>query len=169
MSIVVAFKAFFRALFSPSFSSAVAELLAQDSAASNTPASPPAVDPMAVQMLALLQREGRLLDFLQEDLDGSPDAVVGDVVKRTVHKGCRDALKEYLKVAPVMEFSEGQTVTVDAGFDPNSIRLVGKVEGDPPFHGILRHPGWKVVSASLPTPPATGDASVVCPAEVEIQ
>src|SRR5207253_6846543 len=35
----------------------------------------------AVQLLAILQREGRLLDFLQEDVDGYADAQIGAAVR----------------------------------------------------------------------------------------
>src|SRR5690242_20660684 len=47
----------------------------------------PRVD-SAVQLLALLQREGRLLDFLGEPIDSFNDAQVGAAV-RAIHKGCK--------------------------------------------------------------------------------
>jgi len=121
----------------------------------------------AVQLLAILQREGRLLDFLQEDIDAYSDAQIGAAV-RDVHRGCKKALSEYVPVEPVMKESENARVRVDAGFDPSRIRLVGNVLGEPPYTGTLRHHGWRTATIKLPAPPVAADPSVVAPAEVEL-
>src|SRR5271165_2556408 len=42
----------------------------------------------AVQMLGLLQRDGRLIDFLAEDVAAYPDAQLGAAV-RSIHTSCR--------------------------------------------------------------------------------
>jgi hypothetical protein len=128
------------------------------------PAAPAASDREgAVALLALLQRDGRLIDFLLEDVDGFSDEQVGAAV-RDVHRGCRKALREHLALEPVMKDAEGARVTVAAGFDPAAIRLTGAVAGAPPFAGTLRHPGWRVASADLPK---SADG-IVAPAEVEL-
>jgi hypothetical protein len=121
----------------------------------------------AVQLLSILQREGRLLDFLQEEIDSYSDAQIGAAV-RDVHRGCKKALSEYVPVEPVMKESENARVRVDAGFDPSRIRLVGNVLGEPPYTGTLRHHGWRTATIKLPAPPVAADPSVVAPAEVEL-
>jgi hypothetical protein len=121
----------------------------------------------ALQLLAVLQREGRLVDFVEEDLAGFPDAAVG-AAARTVHEGCRRALQELFRLEPVLRQAEGATVEVAAGFDPAAVRLTGNVVGDPPFRGSLRHHGWKAQGVNLPPPPDGVDPTIVAPAEVEL-
>ena len=121
----------------------------------------------AVQLLAILQREGRLLDFLQEEVDGYSDAQIGAAV-RDIHRGCRKALAEHMPLKPVLREKENAQVRVDPGFDPSRIRLVGNVVGDPPFTGALRHHGWRIAKVQLPSPARGTDPSVVAPAEVEL-
>ena len=79
-------------------------------------------------MLAVLQRDGRLVDFLEEEIDGYSDAQIGAAV-RDIHRGCRKSLHDYLTIAPVIEAAEEERVTVPADFDPAAIRLVGNVNG----------------------------------------
>jgi hypothetical protein len=121
----------------------------------------------AVALLALLQREGRLLDFLQEPIDAFSDEEIGAAV-RDIHKGCRKAVLEHFELGPVLPGSEETPVSVAAGFDPSAIRLVGNVRGEPPFRGTLRHHGWRSTACTLAPPPRTFDRSVVAPAEVEL-
>jgi uncharacterized protein DUF2760 len=121
----------------------------------------------AVQLLAVLQREGRLLDFLQEDVDSYSDAQIGAAV-RDIHRGCKKALAEHMPLEPVLREAENAQVRVDVGFDPSRIRLVGNVVGEPPFTGALRHHGWRIGKVTLPSPPRGTDPTVVAPAEVEL-
>ncbi len=121
----------------------------------------------AVQLLAVLQREGRLLDFLQEDIDGYADAQIGAAV-RNIHRGCKKALAEHVPVEPVLREPEDARVRVDAGFDPSRIKLTGNVVGEPPFTGTLKHHGWRIARVVLPSSTAATDPSVVAPAEVEL-
>ena len=121
----------------------------------------------AVQLLALLQREGRLLDFLQEDIDGYADDQIGAAV-RDIHKNCQKAIKDHLTLEPVLAQSEGANVEVAAGFDPSAVRLTGNVTGEPPFRGTLQHHGWRVKELKLAKPPQGQDEFVVHPAEVEL-
>jgi hypothetical protein len=132
------------------------------------PPAPAAPDPQpALLLLSVLQREGRLVDFLEEDLTGFPDAAVG-AAARTVHAGCKKALAELLGLEPVLREPEGAQVTIERGFDPAAVRLTGNVVGEPPFRGALRHHGWRVRDVRLPRGSGGGDARVVAPAEVEL-
>jgi hypothetical protein len=121
----------------------------------------------AVQMLALLQRDGRLVDFLAEDVTPYPDTQLGAAV-RTVHESCRHVLERYVKLEPVISSEEDQPVTVPAGFDPASIKLIGNITGKPPLRGLLRHRGWRATQVNLPSLPEGTGRSVVAPAEIEI-
>jgi len=127
-----------------------------------------ASDASALQLLSLLQRDGRLVDFLQEDLAGASDADLAAVVRSTVYEGCRKTLAAHLELQPVLDSPEGAQVTVPAGFDPSAIRLTGNVVGDPPFKGTLKHRGWTARAVTLPAPAAGSDPHVVAPAEVEL-
>lgn len=130
--------------------------------------APPSTGP-DLRVLALLQRDGRLVDFLQEEIDSYDDAQIGAAV-RDIHRGCRKALRDYLVLEPVMDGVEEAEVTIPKDFDSGAIRLTGNVTGAPPFHGVLRHHGWRVASVNLPMFPgdATG-GSVIAPAEVEVR
>lgn len=121
----------------------------------------------ALQLLAILQREGRLVDFLQEDISSFGDADVG-AAARIVHDGCLQALSEYLVLEPLRTEGEGASVTIPKGFDASAIRLTGNVTGEPPFTGSLRHHGWRVREVRMPRPPPGTDARVIAPAEVEL-
>jgi hypothetical protein len=122
----------------------------------------------AIQMLALLQRDGRLIDFLAEDVAPYPDAQLGAAV-RSVHESCRKVLERYVKLEPVIASDEDHPVTVEAVFDPASVKLIGNVAGKPPFRGLLRHRGWRAVEVNLPSLPEGAGRSVVAQAEVEIE
>lgn len=124
----------------------------------------------AVQLLSILQREGRLVDFLQEDLSLYEDAQIGAAV-RSIHQGCKAALAEYVRLKPIFEEGEGNEITIPAGFDAGAIRLTGEVSGDPPFKGIVRHRGWQVDKVQLPQITTTERKQdwILAPAEVEIE
>ncbi len=139
-------------------------------------ASVPEVEPLSpsyyqeiaiVQILGLLQREGRLLDFLQEDIEPYDDAQIGAAV-REVHRGCRAAMKEVFGLAPVLDAAEGSQVEIEEDFDPTRIKLIGNVHGKPPFKGTLRHCGWRFTEVHLPKWTSKETTDVLAPAEVEI-
>jgi hypothetical protein len=121
----------------------------------------------AVQLLALLQRDGRLVDFITEDIAPYQDAQIGAAV-RDVHESCRKVIEHYLALEPVIHSDEGQPVTVEPGFDPAAIKLIGNVTGQPPLRGLLRHRGWRVARINMPPLPDGGGRAIVAPAEVEI-
>jgi hypothetical protein len=121
----------------------------------------------ALALLALLQREGRFVDFVRDSVDGASDADIG-AAAREVHRGCRKVLDQHLSFEPVMPGAEEEKVTVPKGFDPAEVRLIGEAKGEPPFRGTLRHHGWRVVDAKLPTLAEGIDRTVIAPAEVEL-
>ena len=130
-------------------------------------APPPDRGEAALRMLALLQQEGRFVDFLEEDLQPYSDAQIGSAV-RSIHGGCRAVLKERLDLAPILPGAEGATVTVERGFDPAAVRVTGNVRGEPPYQGVLRHPGWRSAAFRLPDTTGDRDHTILAPAEVEV-
>ncbi len=120
----------------------------------------------ALRLLALLQQEGRLIDFLEEDIEPYGDAQIGAAV-RAIHAGCRSALRQRMRIERIFPQDDGTPVAVEAGFDATEVRLTGNVHGNPPFQGVLQHGGWRVSEVSLPKS-AGVDATVLTPAEVEI-
>ena len=127
----------------------------------------PAPTAAALQMLAILQREGRLIDFLQEDLSLYEDEQIGAAV-RSVHAGCKQGIDSHVTLEPVVADDEGSTITIPAGFDANAIRLTGNVSGNPPFKGVVRHRGWRAAKVDLPQLTSNANAQVVAAAEVEV-
>jgi hypothetical protein len=169
---------FFRIVFDAEFAAEVTALRAphppvlQSGGRATLPATPRAISTaeivrseQALRLTAMLQREGRLIDFCEEELTGFSDAQIG-AAARTVHDGCRKALREAFAFKPVRSEAEGARVELPGGFDPRAIRLTGKVLGNPPFRGVLKHHGWRVVAIRLPS--ASGDPTLVAPAEVEL-
>jgi hypothetical protein len=167
----------FRTFFSLIFHGRIADDILAEFAAPAAPmlaptpvapaAAPVETTDRAAQILAILQRDGRLVDFLMEDLAAYSNEQVGAAV-RDVHRGCRQALEKYATLAPVFDAAEGSMVTVDAGSDAARVKVVGNAVGAPPFRGVLRHRGWDATRLDLPPLPVTG-RSVLAPAEVEIQ
>ena len=147
---------------------ATTEALPKEKAALPQQAPAPPSEASAIQILSILQRKGRLIDFLQEDLSTYQDAQIGAAV-RTIHEGCKQALAEYIDLEPIFTEQEGSQITVEPGFDTHAIRLTGTIVGDPPFKGALRHRGWRVVRVDLPKQtPAQQKQRIVAAAEVEV-
>jgi hypothetical protein len=125
-----------------------------------------ATDP-ALQLLALLQREGRLVDFLEQDVTKFSDADIG-AAARVIHEGCRKALHAHATIVPLREEDEGAKVTLPAGFDAKEVKLTGNVKGSPPYEGVLRHRGWRAQELKLPVAVQGHDVTILCAAEVEL-
>ena len=125
------------------------------------------VDTSAQQLLGLLQREARFVDFVQEDVVAYTDAEVG-AAARVVHEGCRKVLGAHFSIAPVRNEPEGSRVTLAAGFDATAVRLTGNVVGQAPFTGTLGHRGWRVTEARLPQLTDDKAAAILAQAEVEL-
>jgi hypothetical protein len=172
---------FFKVLFDGRFAARVwglpapAKALAQESSGPALAAAPPTTPARldgpsptsALQLLALLQREGRLVDFLQQDIAAFPDSEIG-AAARVVHDGCRKALKAHAEIAPLRAEDEGQRVRLEAGFHADEVKLVGDVRGEPPYAGVLRHRGWRASKLELPRIVGDHDPRVLAPAEVEL-
>ena len=172
--IVLAFRSFFSILFSGALSdSALVELgLTKREAAPSKAAAPapaPAARPAdgALQLLGILQRDSRLVDFLMEDIGSYSDDQVGAAV-RELHDQCRDSLARYVSLQPVIDGVEG-TFAKAPSIDPNVVKFVGNVPAKPPAGGTLRHKGWKAAKIDLPALAPRQDASVVAPAEIEVE
>ncbi len=131
------------------------------------PPPPPKPTGEPLWMLAVLQRESRLIDFLMENIAGAGDEQVGAAMKDLQPKA-QAALKKHLVLESVLPQTEGDPVSVPAGFDPSAIQLLGNVTGKPPFKGTLRHGGWRVREIKLQKPPESHDPMVLAPAEVEL-
>ncbi len=159
--LTLAFKAFFRVLQDSTFAELATSFMSKTS--SSSPSLPESSE--ALQLLALLQEEGRWIDFLQEDIDDYEDEQVGAAV-RDIHNKSKKVLEQYFEVVPVLPGEEESETTVEEGFDPAEIKLVGKVTGKPPFQGILKHHGWRVKKINLPQ--EKRDFSILTPAEVEL-
>lgn len=126
-----------------------------------------ATDTAALQLLGLLQREARFVDFIQEDVAPYSDAEIG-AAARVVHGGCRKLLAEHFTLAPVRAEAEGSRITLQAGFDAAAVRLTGNVVGQAPFTGTLSHRGWQVTQVRLPQLTDARAAAVIAQAEVEL-
>ena len=118
-------------------------------------------------VLGLLQREGRLIDFLKEEVSSFSDADIG-AAARVVHAGSRKVIDQYLTLEPVLKDVEGASVNVPVGFNAERIRLTGNVAGEPPYRGALKHHGWVATSVRFPAVSPTLDPRVIAPAEVEL-
>ena len=172
--ISLAFGAFFSILSSPAVAARV-ERLHCDEAHAPVPAAPVApVAPLrqatpdaALQLLALFQRDARLIDFTEEDLAGFADADIG-AAARIVHEGCRKVLREHFTIVPVRTEAEGSRIILDAGFDAGAVRLTGNVVGSAPFKGSISHRGWRATDVRLPKLSSGHDATVLAQAEVEL-
>ena len=164
---------FSRALGNPAFCRQVTPLLNPAPVPAKLPEAKPVELPperrhaSGLAVLALLQREGRLIDFLQEDMAAYSDAEIGGAA-RVVHAGCRKVLADQLTLEPVLKEAEGAAIKVPAGFDAQRIRLTGNLAGQPPFSGTLKHHGWLATSVRLPTVSENLDPRVLAPAEVEL-
>ena len=181
--IVLAFKCFFNILFSGELSPGVLTALrlprrdmkvtkpaTPAPAAKPAPAASPAptaVRPSdgALQLLGILQREGRLLDFLMEDISSYSDDQVGAAV-RELHDHCRDAVSRHVKLEPMIDGVEGTFANAPSK-DPSVVRFVGNVPAKPPAGGTLRHKGWRAAKIDLPA--AGKDAANLAPAELEVE
>jgi len=179
----VAFRAFFAALGSSEVAERLGQALSGQPVISTptVPATPPpsaAVAPPvapqpkpagrsdALTLLATLQREARLVDFLQEPLGDYSDEQVGAAV-RDIHRDCGKVLDRLFALRPVASESEGSPITVPGESD--EFRLTGQLGGAAPFRGTLVHPGWKATRCEIPVwTGQTASRDVIAPAEVEV-
>ena len=172
--ILLAFRAFFALLFGGKLpADLVAELgLTAKSTAPPKPPKPPApeIKPAdgALQLLGILQRDARILDFFMEDIAPYTDDQVA-AAARDVHERTREALIRHFAPAPVIDAVEGSVATPPDG-NPALVKYVGNVPatGKPPA-GVLRHRGWRATAVSLPALNSRQDLAVLAPAEIEVE
>jgi hypothetical protein len=171
--IALAFRSFFALLFGGALNEDLLrdlKLVRRDAVPAKPAAPPPPavrVSDGALQIVAILQRDSRLVDFLMEDISGYEDGQIGAAV-RELHDQCRDSLARYIHLEPVIDGVEG-TYAKAPSKDPNLVKFVGNVPAKPPEGGTLRHKGWRASKIDLPSLPAKQDATVVAPAEIEIE
>jgi len=170
--IALAFRSFFAILFTGQLPGDIAQAFGFTQVKSPTPAAKPAPQARpsdgALQILGLLQRDSRLIDFLIEDISAYADDQVGAAV-RSLHDQCRDSLNRYLRLAPVIDAVEGSFTKLETN-DPATVKLLGNVpvSGKAPG-GILRHKGWRAEKIDLPPTPPSQSVTVIAPAEVEVE
>ncbi len=121
----------------------------------------------AVQVLGLLQKDARFIDFIKEDISAYSDADIG-AAARVVHEGCRKTIGEHFSLSPIRGEQEGSRINVPAGFDAAALRLTGNIVGSPPFNGTLIHKGWQVTEVKLPKLTQGHDPNIIAAAEVEL-
>ena len=173
--ILLAFRCFFNILFHGALSAqtlAVLKLGRREAAPGSGPGTPPAGPSRtpadgALQILTILQRDSRLVDFLMEDIATYSDQQVGAAV-RELHDQCRDSLARHLTLQPVIDGVEGTPVKAPSG-GPHVVRFIGNVPATPPPGGTLRHKGWRAAKVDLPTLAAKEDTAIIAPAEIEIE
>ena len=167
--IAFAFRSFFSILSGGTLPPDIAQAFGYSKSAPVKPAPPPKVQAGpadgAVQILSILQRDARLVDFLMEDISAYSDEQVGAAV-RDVQQQSRQSLERYLRLAPVIDGVEGTFTKIDA-VEQTAVKLVGNVppSGKAPG-GLLRHKGWTAEKVDLPAVPP---GSVLAPAEIEIE
>ena len=171
----LAFGSFFAIISSPGFAAGVQRLReGGEQPPATAPAPVPEARPLrevpheaALQLLGLLQRDARLVDFVEEEIAAYSDSDVG-AAARLVHAGCRKVLHEHFTIAPVRDEVEGTRITLAQGFDATAIRVTGNLVGQPPFTGTLSHRGWRVTDSRLPRLAERHDAALIAQAEVEL-
>ena len=121
----------------------------------------------ATQLLSLLQKEARFIDFIFEDIAAYNDQEVG-MIARVVHDGCRKVINEHFILAPICPDKENSPITIHHDFDADAFFLTGNITGQAPFTGTLIHKGWQVTEIKLPKISETHNVSIITPAEVEL-
>ncbi|HZU24405.1 MAG TPA: DUF2760 domain-containing protein [Bryobacteraceae bacterium] len=169
--ILFAIRSFFAILFTGSLPADIAEAYGFKKPVAAPPPKPvPTVKPSdsALQLLGILQRDARLVDFLMEDISAYSDDQVGAAV-RNLHTDARAALERYVQLAPVVDGVEGTYTKIEKS-DPAAMKLLGNVpaSGKAPG-GTLRHKGWRASGVNLPTLAASQNVSIIAPAEIEVE
>jgi hypothetical protein len=125
----------------------------------------------AITMLAVLQRDARLLDLVHESLDDYSDEQIGGAA-RNVLRDTSKALEKVFGLRRLVDVAEGDRIEIPNQASPIRWRVLGSgtnsTEGSSGSRGTLVHAGWIASKTELPT--WTGkkeDVLVVAPAEVE--
>ena len=172
--IALAFRSFFSILFTGRLPGDIAQALGLGPSKATQAPKPAPPQPQtrpadgALQILGILQRDSRLIDFLMEDISAYSDEQVGAAV-RNLHEQSRESLNRYLRLAPVIDAVEGTFTKLETN-DPATVKLLGNVpaSGKAPG-GVLRHKGWRADKIDLPPLPPGSGTSILAPAEVEVE
>lgn len=119
-----------------------------------------------LQLLAMLQQNGRLIDFLKEDISQFSDEDIGASVRK-IQQDCAEMIEANVTIRPLIEQNEGDFIEIPAGYDVTKYKLVGHVV-EPPFKGTVIHRGWKAHKLSLPKIADT-ISDIIYPAEIEVK
>jgi hypothetical protein len=173
--IVLAFRAFFALLFNgglPDDMIAELGLIPRPAPAPKEPPRPaaPVFKPAdgALQLLGMLQRDARVLDFFMEDIGPYSDDQIG-AAARDVHQNARDVITRHFAPAPVIDAVEGSLASAPNG-NPAQVKYVGNVPANGKAgSGVLRHRGWRATAISLPQLTSQTDLAVIAPAEIEVE
>lgn len=169
--ISAAFRAFFGLLFGGELPAEVAQAFGYSKQAARTAAPTKAAEPAvkvtdgALQILGILQRDARLIDFLMEDIAAYSDEQIGAAV-RNVHAQSQETLKKYVRLSPVIDGVEGTFAKPDS---TAAVKFIGNLPAQgKPTGGILRHKGWRAGEINLPS---TGkqNLAILAPAELEVE
>jgi hypothetical protein len=169
----MAFRAFFALLFGGKLPE---DLVAQLGLAPKAPPAPPkppappaaTAEDGALQLLGLLQREARILDFFMEEITPYTDEQIG-AAARDVHAKTSEILVRHFAPQPVIDAVEGSAVTAPAG-DAALVKFVGNVPASGKAKGgSLRHRGWRASIISLPKLTSKQDLTILAPAEIEVE
>jgi len=167
-------KVLFRIWGEPAFASRIAALIEpspEPETKLKPEAKPEKKEPArseALTLLAVLQREGRLIDFFMEPIASFSDAQIGSAV-RSVHRDSAAALERLFAIEPLRTEEESAAIEVPAGYDPAQVRLVGNVKGGVPVRGKLSHAGWKATRCEVPEWNGRPEAAfVLAPCEVQV-
>lgn len=121
----------------------------------------------AKQLLAILQQQGRFVDFIYTNIDHYSDAQIS-AAARILHQGCQKALKRHCKINAIRSEIEGDTIVLEHQFDRHSIHLTGNIQNQDNFRGNLIHKGWKIDDLALPVLSDNANPNIIQPAEIEV-
>ncbi len=127
----------------------------------------------ALQLLGILQRDARMLDFFMEDITPYSDDQVGAAVKN-VHKQCQETLKKHFKLAPVIDGVEGTFVKPESAGavarEAGAVKFIGNLPPQgKPNGGLLRHKGWRADTVALPAVSPKQNLTILAAAELEVE
>ena len=176
--ISLAFRCFFNILFHGALSPEVLtslNLTRREAAPAKAAAPKPAAalpaaktSDGALQILGILQRDSRLVDFLMEDIAAYADDQIGAAVRE--HPRPVPRLHRPLRHPAARHRRRGRHLRQSAR-PPTRTSSSSSATCRPsrPPGGTLRHKGWRAAKVDLPALAAKQDAAIIAPAEIEIE
>jgi hypothetical protein len=117
-----------------------------------------------ITLLALLQKESRLVDLILEDMESYSDEQIGGAARRVL-RDARECLQTYVPIEPLVEGREGEMIRVPDTASPLRWRLLGDASAS---SGTLLHAGWVARKVQLPEWSGSQENSmIISPAEVD--